>query len=48
MFQPPYSPELNPMERVWLHIKQELSWKIYENLDGVKEKLALLLRNFPA
>ncbi len=22
-FQPPYSPELNPIERVWQHIKQE-------------------------
>jgi hypothetical protein len=25
IFQPPYSPELNPIERVWHYIKQELS-----------------------
>jgi transposase len=22
IFQPPYSPELNPIERIWQHIKQ--------------------------
>ena len=27
IFQPPYSPELNSLERVWQHIKQEFSWK---------------------
>jgi transposase len=42
-FQPPYSPELNPIERIWLHIKQELSWGIYENLDGLKEKFCAFL-----
>jgi transposase len=23
IFQPPYSPELNPIEKIWSHIKQE-------------------------
>ena len=31
IFQPPYTPELNPIERIWSHIKQELAlgnlWK---------------------
>ena len=27
IFQPPYSPELNSIERVGQHIKQQLSWK---------------------
>jgi transposase len=35
-FQPPYSPELNPIERVGQHIKQELSWENYQNLDEIK------------
>jgi transposase len=39
LFQPPYSPELNPIERVWHYIKQELSWENYENLDALKEKV---------
>ncbi len=24
---------------MWHYIKQELSWKIYDNLDGIKEKV---------
>ena len=28
LFQPPYSPELNPRERVWQYIKERLSWGI--------------------
>ena len=46
IFQPPYSPELNPIERVWQHIKQELSWEIYENLDEIKEKVRAFIENF--
>jgi hypothetical protein len=29
---------LNPIERVWHYIKQELSWENHENLDALKEK----------
>ncbi len=25
IFQPPYTPELNSSERIWLHIKQEIA-----------------------
>jgi hypothetical protein len=40
IFQPPYSPELNPIKRVWhYYIKQELSWGIYDNLDALKQKV---------
>jgi transposase len=46
IFQPPYSPELNPIERVWQHIKQELSWEIYDNLDEIKEKVRAFIENF--
>jgi len=46
IFQPPYSPELNPIERVWQHIKQELSWDIYDDLDGIKEKVCADLKEF--
>jgi len=34
---------LNPIERVWQHIKQELSWEIYENLDEIKEKVCAFI-----
>ena len=46
IFQPPYSHELNPIQRVWQHIKQELSWEIYENLDRLKEKVRAYLEEF--
>ena len=43
IFQPPYSPELNPIERLWHYIKSELSWKIYDDLDALKEKVRAFL-----
>ena len=46
IFQPPYSPELNPIERVWQHIKQESSWEVYDNLDEIKEKVRAFIKNF--
>ena len=46
IFQPPYSPELNSIERVWQHIKQELSWEIYENLEAIKEKVRAFIEDF--
>jgi len=46
IFQPPYSPELNPIERVGQHIKQELSWEIYESLDEIKEKVRAFIEKF--
>lgn len=43
IFQPPYSPELNPIERVWQAIKREMKWEIYETLDKVKERVREVL-----
>jgi len=39
-FLPPYSPELNPVERLWLYIKQRiLSNKIYQTIDDLEKTL---------
>jgi transposase len=39
-YLPPYSPELNPVERLWLYIKDNiLSNKIYENLETLEAAL---------
>ena len=46
VFQPPYSPELNPIERLWQYIKQELSWGLYDNLDEIQEKVRSFLEEF--
>ena len=36
---PPYSPELNPSEKIWHYIKQHYKNKVFENLDKIKEWL---------
>lgn len=41
MFQPSHSPETNPIERVWQHLKLGLRWKLPKNLD----ELRLLMRS---
>lgn len=33
---PPYSPELNPSEKIWHYIKQHYKNNVFENLDNVK------------
>jgi transposase len=33
---PPYSPELNPKERVWQELKKEVSDELFTNLDGLR------------
>ena len=40
LFQPPYSPELNPIERVWEHLKQDLKWEVFDNLEHLRAKVA--------
>jgi hypothetical protein len=37
---------LNPAKRVSQYIKQELSWRLYDNLDKIKEKVRSFLENF--
>jgi transposase len=45
LFQPPYCPELNPIERVWSYIKQQLKNLLFNNLDDVKLKVANILNS---
>ena len=45
LFQPPYSPEVNPIERVWQYIKYCLRSLWFINLDDVKEKVANILKS---
>jgi hypothetical protein len=33
---PPYTPELNPSEKIWHYIKQKFKNKVFENLINVK------------
>jgi putative transposase len=36
---PPYSPELNPSEKIWAYIKQYYKNRVFENLENVKSWL---------
>jgi transposase len=45
LFQPPYSPELNPIERVWEYLKDQLGWKLFSDLKELEDKVFELLVN---
>ena len=36
---PPYSPELNPIERLWDIAKDQICNRVFETLDAMEEKL---------
>ena len=43
IFQPAHSPELNPIERLWQHIKQGLAWEQCQTLDELRQKVDKVL-----
>ncbi len=46
LFLPPYSPELNPIERLWQDIKGRIGFWLYETLDELKERVAEILKQY--
>jgi len=46
LFQPPYAPELNPTERVWLAVKDTLAWRIFEDVLALQDALAERIEGF--
>lgn len=46
---PPYCPELNPVERLWKYIKDNvIKNKIFETLTELEDKVCEFVRNLPA
>ena len=43
LFLPPYSPELNPIERLWQDIKAKLLTQAYETLEAMQTKVTEIL-----
>jgi len=43
LFQPPYSPELNPIERLWQHLKKDLRWVLFKDLTQLQTKVDKLI-----
>lgn len=41
LFQPPYAPELNPAERVWLALKDALAWRTFDDVLALQEAVAV-------
>jgi transposase len=40
LFLPPYSPELNPAEKMWRHFKDRVSMIAYESLEMLQNKIS--------
>ena len=45
LFQPPYCPQINPIERLWKEIKKILKWEIFSNLNELRDALKDILNN---
>lgn len=43
---PPYSPELNPVERLWDIVKEGIANRVWENLDDLEEAIVIILEPF--
>ncbi|MBD2041870.1 IS630 family transposase [Microcoleus sp. FACHB-672] len=43
LFQPPYCPALNPIERLWEHLKANLKWASFPTLAQLQTKVDQLL-----
>ncbi|MBW4651589.1 MAG: transposase [Kaiparowitsia implicata GSE-PSE-MK54-09C] len=41
MFQPPYCPELNPIERVWRELKRAFAWARFDDLGELQHAISL-------
>ena len=39
LFLPPYSPELNPIERFWQDLKDHVAFYLHESLSALKQKV---------
>jgi transposase len=45
---PPYCPELNPIERVWRDLKDDLAWQQFTDLEAQQDAVSNLLRAYNA
>ena len=43
LFQPSHCPELNPIERLWEHLKDAFPWRIFESTEQLRQKVRELL-----
>jgi transposase len=46
VFLPPYSPELNPIERLWRDLKDKLADRLASTLDELSDTVCSLMQNY--
>jgi transposase len=39
LFQPAYSPEVNPIERLWGYLKEQVKWLRFEQIEELRESV---------
>lgn len=40
LFQPPYCPELNPIERLWQELKRALAWMQFDSIETLQQAVS--------
>jgi len=43
IFLPPYSPELNPAEKVWQHVKAQLTLQHFSCIEQLQEQVSHII-----
>ena len=46
LFLPPYSPELNPIERLWQDVTAQLAWVLAAAIDELARRVETLLTHY--
>lgn len=44
LFIPPYSPELNPAEKIWRHLKDAIATQVFPSLENLSDRLCAEIR----
>jgi putative transposase len=46
LFLPPYSPEFNPIERLWREVKESLAWLVAAALEELEHRVAMIITRY--
>jgi transposase len=46
LFLPPYSPELNPVERLWQDLKDQLAWLLATAIEALERQVETIIRHY--
>ena len=48
LFLPSYAPEINPIERLWQDIKEQITFPLFEKLSDLRDAVADILKGYSA